>query len=478
MITALGFAATTVAALAPVGGVYASDNDAQATKRCGGQAATLIVKGLNGKGTSRADVIVVTNRRGARVSAGAGNDIVCGGPGNDNIRGGAGNDRLLGRTGKDHLVAGPGRDRLSGGAGRDSFNTRRSRAKTDLQAGEKLNGRVRPVLFRLRRDALRKSPSTVLAVREATDGGAAVTLRGQPRGPRVGQVLVVPAGPRTPVGVLGRVVAVSRDGASTTVQLKRARVDEAYSKLQVAVQGKLGKLARSVGGPGQSVEAARVPVARLQCSGQRGISADVSLDLADVEIDATLDTNPFNPQIGFSVIGRPRLDARLEIKRRGSCQLVNAPRLVVWIPHTPLVVQFRPVFEVLAQSDGSVSYSIRPRVVWAFHRGKRGPTNDVRSLRSDPTSPVFQGRGILAETRALLETSISAGGVVGIGGQLGPQVIADVSGHPSYPPVCARLSAELYGSLRVFANVFFRSWSFTLREGGVTPSVQLYRRCY
>lgn len=99
-----------------------------AGQRCQGQRATIVGKGKI-TGTSHRDVIVMTGA--GTVSAGAGNDVICGSSGNDVIFAGAGadvvfagagNDKIVGGPGNDDLNGGTGNDDISGGAGNDSLN--------------------------------------------------------------------------------------------------------------------------------------------------------------------------------------------------------------------------------------------------------------------------------------------------------------------------------------------------------------------
>ena len=104
---------------------------------CHGVRATIVAHG-NVRGTSHRDVIVLTGP--STVTAGAGNDLICGssgrdvinagagndvvyaGAGNDVVNGGAGNDTISGDAGNDSLDGGDGTDTESGGAGNDTIN--------------------------------------------------------------------------------------------------------------------------------------------------------------------------------------------------------------------------------------------------------------------------------------------------------------------------------------------------------------------
>ena len=81
-------------------------------------------------GTSGTDVLIGTNGDDT-ISAGAGNDVVCGRGGDDvifgrngadHLQGGDGDDVVRGNRGQDILYAGTGSDRLLGGQGKDDLN--------------------------------------------------------------------------------------------------------------------------------------------------------------------------------------------------------------------------------------------------------------------------------------------------------------------------------------------------------------------
>ena len=88
--------------------------------------------------TARADRIAV-GRRGMRVLALEGNDVITGGPGgdcvlagpgDDDVRAGSGADQLAGGFGNDRIDAGRGRDRVWGGPGSDRIQVADGRRDT------------------------------------------------------------------------------------------------------------------------------------------------------------------------------------------------------------------------------------------------------------------------------------------------------------------------------------------------------------
>lgn len=117
-------AAATASLLVGLAGLAPAD---AATPRCHGVRATIVGKGKINGTTSR-DVIVLTGA--GSVTAGNGNDLVCGSSGNDVINAGAGNDVVYGGAGNDVLIGGPGNDVLIGGAGSDTVDGKRETTPT------------------------------------------------------------------------------------------------------------------------------------------------------------------------------------------------------------------------------------------------------------------------------------------------------------------------------------------------------------
>ncbi|HVU72771.1 MAG TPA: carboxypeptidase regulatory-like domain-containing protein [Mycobacteriales bacterium] len=102
---------------------------------CFGKKATIVVTGRHANGTKKNDVIVVTNKKGATVNGGAGNDLICGGAGKDVLSGGAGNDKINGGKGNDKIDGGAGNDTLLGGAGNDVMTLGAGKDSADGGAG-------------------------------------------------------------------------------------------------------------------------------------------------------------------------------------------------------------------------------------------------------------------------------------------------------------------------------------------------------
>lgn len=90
--------------------VYGGPGDDNITVRGNGRAW-----GQDGNDTIHAD------GEGARVDAGAGNDLIYGGAGRQTLTGGNGNDTVRGGTGNDVIYGSPGNDTLYGNSGNDTI---------------------------------------------------------------------------------------------------------------------------------------------------------------------------------------------------------------------------------------------------------------------------------------------------------------------------------------------------------------------
>jgi len=442
---------------------------AATAKRCAGLRATVVVRGARGRGTNRRDIIVVTRKAGARVDGRAGDDVICGGPGADRLAGGDGNDMVRAGAGDDLLDAGRGRDRLTGGAGVDSFVTRRSRATTDLAAGELLNGRRRSVVRRLRARTVERTAGQVAAISGDPEGAQRIVMSRGSGAPGVGGVLVVAPGPAAPSGVLGRVTATERLPAGrVALTTEPATLDEAYSRFDLSVSGTLAELeARSAGTSPKARSASLRFRPQFKCDAGRALKApEVSTDFRAVRLDASFTANPANPAIDVSLIGQPAVTVSVAMSGQGSCSVVNAPRIFVPLGGTPLGIAFVPSFRVSTTGTVSAQYTGSGRLVYQFIRSKRSAGSDIRSFVAAPGLPEVSGDATLDASLAL-NTSISLAGRAGIGGELGPafNARAFASSSPAGTSACATAALGIHAALTAKADVFVRGWSFTMWQG-------------
>lgn len=107
-------------------GVSAAPAGSAAPATCLGRAATIEVGpgGSEVRGSSTADVIVVTGGDHT-IDGRGGNDRICAGGGADRILGGGGSDRIDAGRGNDLIEGGNGSDRIFGGAGVDTIRGNR-----------------------------------------------------------------------------------------------------------------------------------------------------------------------------------------------------------------------------------------------------------------------------------------------------------------------------------------------------------------
>ncbi|HYI35279.1 MAG TPA: RCC1 domain-containing protein [Thermoleophilaceae bacterium] len=356
----------------------------------------------------------------------------------------------------------------------DRFVTRGSRATTDLQAGEWLNGMRQSVVRRLRRGSVERTPAQLVSAQVRSDGSATVVLA-RKVAPRIGQVLVVPAGGRASRGVLGRVIKrTAIAGGRVRVATVPVALDRAYARLQVALDGTLGTLAAGKGASA-SAKAGKKLAPGFECKGSVSKPVNVSVDLSNVELDATLDTNFFNPQIGMSLVGNNiPISVSAGFSRTTTCTPRRVPSIYVPIPYTPLGIDIAPAFKASATGALTVDYSTRARMAYGFHRARRGPNSDgPRSFKLDPATPQVNGQAKF-ELQAGIETSLSLSKVVGIGGSVGPRLTATVSGTSN---ICAKVNAGAYAALHAKADVFFSSWNFTLWQGNFGDA-EIFNRCW
>ncbi|MDP1795611.1 MAG: hypothetical protein Q8K63_15850 [Acidimicrobiales bacterium] len=436
--------------------LHASAADA-AQPRCRGHVATIIVKAGTGKGTAKRDVIVVTNRKGARVWAGAGNDVVCGG---------SGRDTLFGQRGDDDLNGGRGRDSLRGGAGVDSFQTTPSDT-TDVRAGETINGKRKVVLAVLRRNARKLSSSQTLAVTGSPEQSQTVTLARNAPVAKVGMVLVLPPGARSSTGLLGRVTQVRRlAGGSTRVTTQPATLDEAYSKFQVAFKSTLEQFARA--------GLRRAAMSRFSCDGTGGVARDVDIDLSKVQIEAELDANVVSPYFSFFLFANPRLTLALNTTGAVKCRTRFDP-VRRSIPGTPIVLSVEPEITLEATGTLDFSYAWRPQFSYSFARG-RGQDRDERGFQSAGEIDLAGSADARGGLAVNLEMSVA--GRAGLRGDIEPHLDghAETRLSPSPATACARLTGAIDYQLYAFADAFVRRWSFDIARGTFLQRT-LFDRC-
>ena len=87
------------------------------TLECEGLPVTVVGTDRVARGTAGDDVILLTEP--GQVTAGGGDDVICGSSGSDTVYAGAGHDRVIGNGGRDHLLGQGDRDELFGGPSRD-----------------------------------------------------------------------------------------------------------------------------------------------------------------------------------------------------------------------------------------------------------------------------------------------------------------------------------------------------------------------
>lgn len=420
--------------------------------RCLGRAATIVVKGRSAKGTSRADVITVGNRKGARVKGGGGADRICGGPGRDVLIGGRGNDKL----------AGAGRDRLVGGKGVDEFKTKGRRVLADATAGEVVNGRRRTLDAKLRQSSVKVPGSRVGSVRRRGAVTEVVLGRGV-EAPRAGGVLVVPISKRAPEGVVGKVVGSRRlNRGATLVRTRPAALDEAYRRFRLAYTGTLADF----GDPAPSGAGARSaqskPIVKFTCNGAGSATRSVEVDLGAFSVQTVLDTDPQFPYFSLNVVGRPRFTLRLDARGAIACSAAVKKQCR---PFGPVILCFTPILKLDADGRVTLRYDWNPRFTYNLVRAAYTPSRN----RDDRT---FESHGNLAldgeanaHARLHLGVTATVGGAVGLVGSLAPHIDGRATFRTPPPTACVKLTAAIDYQLSAYANVFVKKWDWDIAKG-------------
>ena len=412
------------------------------------------MKGSRARGSSGADVIVVMNRRGARVNGRGGDDRICGGRGRDRLVGGPGSDQLTGS----------GRDVLVGDRGVDSFRTRGRRVRTDATAGESINGRLKQLDAKLRRGAVAPGSRYILSVAELSGGRKRIILRRGASLPKLRGVLVVNAGGKGGQGVVGRVLSKrSLSRRRTQLVVKSVPLSEAFSRFRASLSGSFAGLARAQRRGSARISAAPLiarVLARVSCSG--GVSVrPFEVDLGSFSYDLDLDANVLSPYLSIFVLGSPTMDLGLNGSANGSCTgTLRRIRKNVG----PVVVEFEP--KVVISASGRVNLGYRWNPFFSYHlvRG-RGQDRDDRRFDSRG-APNVSGQG-RAEAKLALDLSAEVGGQQGLYGSISPRVTADASVRLSPAPAraCARANAAVDYDLVARASVFLKRWSWGIANG-------------
>lgn len=287
--------------------------------------------------------------------------------------------------------------------------------------------------------------------------------------PAVGAVVVLPASPRAPHGLLGRVTAVSTSGGERVVTTTPATLDEAYSSYRVAVSTALTDEQVAIAGTGSGDRAAAAApsfgggwsAVDFTCTGPGGSpSVTITADLSDVHADISLDANVFEPYLNVLITARPRFEVNTGFTGAASCRLTS-DALTATIPVSaapPLLLVLRPQLTLSADGEVSVGSWWEPRVAVGFQARKDG----VFESHGFGVDADLQVVGTGSSSAMLgLGAELSLAGRVGAGGAFGPvvEVLVDVVTG------CVEVSAALRVDLTVEADVFVREWLFTVAKG-------------
>lgn len=440
-----------------IAGPWAKEAPAAPRAACLGHKATIVSSAQRVRGTSGADVIVSRRRSGATVHGRGGDDWICGS---------SGRDRLLGAGGDDRLSGGAGRDRLIGAAGQDAFRVTRG-DRTDAVAGEKVNGKARSVMRKLRKTTVELAGRDIVSVGDAAPGQQrqVLVLGARSPLPRPGTVISAPASRAAPSGVLGRVVAARRSsGRRVRVELRPASLTEAYSDYSVSSSGDLGDVTA-----GSKARASGL-TAKFDCTSGAGPTVEADLDLSDLHYIVEMQT--LSPYIEVFLTGPIHFDMAFDFHGAVTCTAQRTRPVKIPIPGTALTLNVRPEFSFTADAALKATAGWTARVSYGFIRSLRQGNSDFRVFRGESRGSDFTGAGSL-EAFLGVNLELALAGRIGVGGTVGP-VLEGVA--QAFPESCFSVRAAFRGELTASADVFFKDWVFSLAT--VTfGSFELFRRC-
>ena len=441
-------------------------------RRCFGHRPTLVVRGRHARGTSRADVILVVNRKGAKVRAGRGKDFICGGPGRDVLLGGGGGDRMAGGRGNDVLNAGQGRrDVLLGGAGHDRFITRHSgHARTDADAGEVVNGRRKVVRSVKRRSTSTPPSRRVLKVTGNPANSEVVVLASGVSVPHVGGTLVLPPSRKALHGVLGVVTAVAHRRGRTVVRTRPGTLQDAYKSFHAHLQGSLAQLTTP------SYQRASTSVSlggfapKFSCKGpalKHSVATRVDLTEVNLIFDVT-----DNPSINFLLTGQPKFHLDFDFSGKVTCTALH--QVPIPVGNTGIVIKVGPKFSFEASGKIGAHFTWDPRIAYGFYRSRSSGNADFHVFKNQG-SVDFDGRAGITVGLGL-KTDVTLAGRVGVAGTIGPELIGEAEAESASAQACYDIRADMAAELEAYADVFFKTWTFHIASGHF-GRVQLAHSC-
>jgi hypothetical protein len=340
--------------------------------------------------------------------------------------------------------------------------------------------------------------SDVTAVSGDPAAAETVTLAAGVPVPAVGRVLTAPVSATAPDGLLGTVTAVAAGtGGTHVVTLSPATLDQAYSTFDVSTSQALtnSDVVQAPGGSaGQTQSIGATPMsagqeaapsadptsgfgfniskAAFTCKGSGDSTITLTADLSKINVDLSLNANPSTPSIHLLITADPVFDINVDFTGTVTCELADAHFLQahILIPATPgLMVDLNPVLTLDAHGDVSIDFQWDPRAALGFDKGP-GINSEVHGFGSSGNVAIKATAD--ADLYMGLHADISLAGRVGVGGDFGPDLPASYDSGTGCVTVDGRAKADLTAS----ADVFVKSWSFTLASGTFDER-QLFHAC-
>jgi hypothetical protein len=356
---------------------------------------------------------------------------------------------------------------------------------TDNRGGSKSASRRivvtnRPGIKALRETVVVRGGRVISAETPLDPAASVLVLRPGTRSPGVGGALVVLPGGILPQGFLGTVDGASRNiDGTTTVTARPAPLDAAYSRFSVAFAGKLGmhdvSLAPGADAPTRALpRPAKLSSLPFTCTTKSGHKESVAADFSNTHVDASLDIR--SRAIHFLFTTHPVLTLNLHFEGSASCTLANKQALQITVPvAAPLTLTIKPEFKLDASGSIDATTTWSPRLAIGFDRAPGISDNPI----GFGSSITFNATGNAdANLYAGLSVELGVGGRIGVTGSAGPDLhaTARATTNGSTSTACAHVEAFVKADLTANADVFIKSWSWSLFHGEFARTT-LYEHC-
>jgi hypothetical protein len=295
-----------------------------------------------------------------------------------------------------------------------------------------------------------ENPNAVQSVTGTSSGTQTTVLSGSAQVPPVGGTLVVNDSPEAPSGLLGQVTSVDTSGGQTVVTTVPTTLDKAYEQYSMNYGSTLSdsdSASVRVNGPDEShatvtagdIDLGSFGVGAFKCSGTVTPTLSLTVDLSKVETSFDFNLHG-GPSLDFSFSAQPIVTVSASDSGGVSCGLKEPPKIEIPVLGSPFVVDLNPNIEISATGQFSIGYQWTP----SFSLGiqVKGTSISLQHSFSSSGTPTLSGSAT-AMAFVGVEPSVELAGRVGIGGSLGPQIVATLAPCPTGSSLTGEVHVEL-----------------------------------